>query len=133
LTDAVLDSSSLIAILIDEPEKADFSVFVGAAEGLVISAATLHESFCVMRNKAGKDGVRRLQILIDGLPLEILPFDVGQLEVAKDAYAEFGRGSRHKAGLNMGDCFSYALAKTLDLPLLYKGDDFVHTDIRSAL
>ncbi len=86
-----------------------------------------------MRNKAVRNGALRLQTLIDGLPLEIIPFDAAQLDLAKAAYAEFGRGSGHAAKLNMGDCFSYALAKALDLPLLFKGNDFGHTDIASAL
>ena len=73
------------------------------------------------------------QPLLDHLDLKVMPFDALQLDIAQDAYKRFGRGSGHSAGLNMGDCYSYALAKSLDMPLLFKGEDFIHTDIMSAL
>lgn len=133
LTDLAVDSSALIAILAGEPEEAQFRQSLADADAVIISAATLHETYCVARRRLGNSGVARLDGMLNMVDPEIAPFDVGQLEAAKAAYAEFGRGSGHKAGLNMGDCFSYALAKTLDLPLLFKGDDFVHTDIQSAL
>lgn len=87
-----------------------------------------------MANRSG-GGINpaELQVLIDRLELTVVPFDLAQLEVARLAYSRYGRGSRHRADLNMGDCFAYALAKTRNLPLLFKGDDFIHTDIESAL
>lgn len=98
-----------------------------------ISAATLHEAFCVMTRLGIAHGAKRLEAMIDLIAPDIVAFDTRQLEVAKSTYARYGRGTGHRANLNMGDCFSYALAKTQNLPLLFKGDDFIHTDIESAL
>ena len=98
-----------------------------------ISTATLFEAFCAIRRPELLSYRIRLQPLLDHLDLKVMPFDALQLDIAQDAYKRFGRGSGHSAGLNMGDCYSYALAKSLDMPLLFKGEDFIHTDIMSAL
>jgi ribonuclease VapC len=75
----------------------------------------------------------RLELLVENLSPQVVSFDLGQLAVAKAAYTRFGRGTGHPANLNMGDCFAYAVAKTRRLPLLFKGNDFIHTDVEPAL
>ncbi|PZO82526.1 MAG: VapC toxin family PIN domain ribonuclease [Mesorhizobium amorphae] len=127
-----LDTSALIAILNAEPETEAFKTILQDAEHVAVSAATLHEARCVTSSTRFRDGHARLETLLSGLPLEVVSFDEGQLEAASAAYRLFGRGSGHAAHLNMGDCFSYALAKTRGLPLLFKGDDFARTDIQPA-
>lgn len=129
----VVDTSAIIAVLDDEPEAPHFKQAFHEADRAFVSSATLFETTCVVTNERFPAGTDRLNELIDLLALSLISFDVEQLAAARAAYARFGRGSRHRANLNMGDCFAYALAKTRGLPLLFKGDDFVHTDIRSAL
>ncbi|WP_442579577.1 type II toxin-antitoxin system VapC family toxin [Mesorhizobium sp. ASY16-5R] len=129
----VIDSSVYIAILNAEEGVDDFKIFLDRDASCRVSAATLHESFCVSRRAAIADGAARLEQIVELVGADVVAFDAIQLDVAKSAYSRFGRGSGHKAGLNMGDCFSYALAKTRNLPLLFKGDDFVHTDVEPAL
>jgi ribonuclease VapC len=128
----VIDTSALIAIINAEKDAAAFTGIIGVT-GSIVSTATLFEAHCVVTRSAGTIDPRRFQILLDRLELTVVPFDGAQLEAARQAYALYGRGSRHRADLNMGDCFAYALAKTRGLPLLFKGDDFIHTDIEPAL
>lgn len=129
----MIDSSAFIAILANEPEAEGFISALDAADTVLVSAATLHESFCVAGREALVDGRDRLDRMVALIAPRIQPFDEEQLAAARKACLRFGRGSRHSAGLNMGDCFAYALAKTRNLPLLFKGDDFIHTDIEPAL
>ena len=129
----MIDSSAFIAILANEPEGEGFIRALDAADTVLVSAATLHESFCVAGREALVDGRDRLDRMVALIAPQIQPFDEEQLAAARKAYLRFGRGSRHSAGLNMGDCFAYALAKTRNLPLLFKGEDFIHTDIEPAL
>lgn len=129
----VIDTSAVVAILLDEDEAESFRHYLDAHLFPVISAATLHELYCVATRKEFTDGESQIGTLLSLIEPEIAPFDVEQLRAAKDGYARYGRGTKHRAGLNMGDCFAYALAKSRDLPLLFKGDDFVHTDIVPAL
>lgn len=128
----IVDTSALIAILQEEPEAADLrrALAVGGAR---ISASTLLEASLVARGKSGSNGVRRLASLIRAAQLEVVAFDEQQALAAADAHAVYGRGSGHPARLNLGDCFAYGLAYIAGEPLLYGGDDFSHTDIRSAL
>ncbi|MER8391651.1 type II toxin-antitoxin system VapC family toxin [Mesorhizobium sp. M0045] len=128
-----VDTSALIAIIGAEPDAAAFVDVFGTSSAVLISTATLLEAHCVANRSGGGINPAELQVLIDRLELTVVPFDLAQLEVARLAYSRYGRGSRHRADLNMGDCFAYALAKTRNLPLLFKGDDFIHTDIESAL
>ena len=123
----IVDSSALVAILRSEPEAARLA---DALRGAAIraSAATLLETAMVM----GPEMAPRLDSLVDHLELEIVPFDADQLSVARDAMASYGRGRGHRARLNYGDCFPYALAKVTGEPLLFKGDDFTHTDVTPA-
>ncbi|MFH1794808.1 MAG: type II toxin-antitoxin system VapC family toxin [Pseudomonadota bacterium] len=129
----VIDSSALIAILIVEPEADDFKRFLDLDLAGCISAATVHEVFSVVVRRKFVDGVARLERILELIDPEIVAFDARQLSVARAAYIRYGRGTGHPAGLNLGDCFSYALAKSRNLPLLFKGDDFRHTDIQPAL
>lgn len=129
----VLDSSALIAILAAEPDADRFKRYIDEDADAHISAATVHEAFCVANGERFRDGPARLARMLDLIDPAIVAFDVGQLVAGREAFIRFGRGSGHPAKLNMGDCFSYALAKTRNLPLLFKGDDFVHTDIEPAL
>lgn len=129
----VVDTSVLIAILNREPEGRDFAAACHSADTLLISAGTMHEVNCVVIRNDLSDGIARLGLLVERLQLAIVPFDLEQLAAARVAYVRYGRGTEHPAGLNMGDCFAYALARTRNLPLLFKGDDFVHTDIEPAL
>jgi ribonuclease VapC len=129
----VTDTSAIIALLHDEAEADAFKVAFHEADAVFISSATALEVSCVARSVRFDDGSARLLALLDLLALTSVPFDDEQLAVARHAYTAYGRGSGHAANLNMGDCFSYALAKSRNLPLLFKGDDFVHTDIEPAL
>ncbi|APH70442.1 type II toxin-antitoxin system VapC family toxin [Aquibium oceanicum] len=129
----VLDSSVLIAILAAEPDADRFKRYIDEDVNAQISAATVHEAFCVASGERLRDGAARLERMLDLIGPVIVPFDVQQLSASRQAYARFGRGSGHPAKLNMGDCFSYALARTRNLPLLFKGNDFIHTDIEPAL
>jgi ribonuclease VapC len=129
----VIDSSVYIAILNAEHDVDNYKAFVDREPSCFVSAATLHESFCVARRESIPQGAARLERIVNLIAAEIVAFDATQLEAAKSAYSRFGRGSGHRANLNMGDCFSYALARTRRLPLLFKGDDFIHTDVEPAL
>lgn len=129
----VVDTSAIIAVLNDEPESPLFKRSFHEADELLASTATVFEATCVAVNERFPSGPARLGQLIDLLALTMVPFDAEQLASARAAYARYGRGSGHPALLNMGDCFAYALAKTRNLPLLFKGDDFVHTDVEPAL
>jgi ribonuclease VapC len=125
----IVDSSALVAILLDEPEGPGFSSQL-SEHPVLLSAATLTESMIVLRGKAGDGMVRELEELLRSTGAEIVPLDEWQARLASTAHARYGRGSGHAARLNYGDCFSYALAIARDEPLLYKGDDFTHTDVR---
>lgn len=128
----VVDTSALYAILAQEADASVFAQRLAAGDGHLISAATYVElgSVCVRHLR---DGDLVLRQLIADLPATVHPFDAVQADLAIAAYARYGKGKGHPAQLNLGDCFSYALARSLDAPLLYKGDDFIHTDIRSAI
>ena len=99
----------------------------------LISAGTLMECRILVGREIGLDALENVQTLLTGANIEIVPFDAPQCEIGVSAYLLYGKGSGHKAQLNFGDCFAYALAKARNLPLLFKGSDFVHTDIEPAL
>jgi len=128
----VVDTSALIAILLDEPERRAFTVAIEEAESRTVSAATLFETSIVIESRFGAEGLRYLDQLVERADMELAPFDAEQLGIARRAFSRFGKG-RHAAGLNFGDCFSYALAKALGAPLLYKGNDFAKTDVEAAV
>lgn len=97
-----------------------------------MSAASLLELSIVLEARFGADGQVDLDVFVAAAEIEAVSFDRDQAELARLAFRRFGKG-RHRAGLNLGDCFSYALAKSLAAPLLYKGDDFIHTDLAPAM
>ena len=129
----MIDSSSLMAIVLSEPDAYIYADAIAqSAESqtrLYIPASVLVEAGIVAEQL---DRNKELDILLDSLQLEIVPLDRAIAELARQAFRRFGRG-RHKAKLNFGDCMSYATAQHLGLPLLYKGEDFRQTDVRSAL
>ena len=129
----VVDTSAVIAIARLEPEAFAFSKLLAETPGKIMAAPTYLECVFVMAGVAPTKGTEFLKNLIADTLIEIVPFGADELDAAVDARARFGRGSGHAAKLNYGDCFAYALAKTRGLPLLFKGDDFVHTDVEPAL
>lgn len=121
-----------MAILLEEPDAFRFSDCIEAAEVGSMSAVTLLEMATVVNGRMGPAGTRKLDRFLAESYIEVVAFDRRQAEEARWAMERYGRG-RHPAKLNMGDCCSYALARTLGVPLLYKGGDFGLTDITSAL
>ena len=128
----ILDSSALIAIVADEPEQPSYTRAIAAADRVRISATTLVEVFSVLDRRPDPAHSRRLDRLLAQQHVVVEPFTEPRSRIAREAYRDFGRGSGHPAGLNLGDCFAYALAKDADEPLLYKGNGFGHTDVRSV-
>lgn len=124
----VIDTSALIAILQDEPERAAFNDVIESAESCAMSTASFVETSMIVQSRRGPEGIRALDLFISKAQISLVPVDADQAHIARDAFRHYGKG-RHPAGLNFGDCFSYALAKALDESLLFKGDDFVRTDI----
>jgi ribonuclease VapC len=127
----VLDTSALMAVLLGEPERDPFIALLADAEDPLISAATLVEASIVMRAKTGDGGIADLDELLTAAAVRCVAVDSVQARLARDAFARFGKG-RAPAGLNFGDCFSYALAQATERPLLFKGDDFSQTDVTPA-
>ncbi len=128
----VIDSSALLAILLDEPERSILTARIDTADIRLASTATLLETSMVVLARLGDKGGVELESLLRVAEVEPTPFTVEQLRVAVGAFRRFGRG-RHPAALNFGDCFSYALAKVTGEPPLFKGEDFGRTDIKSAV
>ena len=127
----ILDSSAVIAVLRDEPEARDFVTAMKAARARKISAVSYVESAIVIDSGRSPIASRRFDEFFRTTKVSIEGVTPRQAEIARDAYRDFGKG-RHKAGLNFGDCFAYALAKDLDEPLLFKGSDFSETDVSIA-
>jgi len=129
----IIDSSALVGILKGEPEAGSLLDAMASARNRRMSAATFVE-VCVVID-SGRDPVKsgRLDDLLRRFDVEIIDVTPEQAQIARGAYRDFGRGSGHPARLNFGDCFSYALAKVTGEPLLFKGDDFVHTDLAPAV
>jgi ribonuclease VapC len=129
----IVDTSALIAIARAEPDARRYSLAIEKSTELSISAATLFEA-SIIADRSGNAVISRLfdQIVRDS-GLVVQPVTAEQAHIARAAYRDFGKGSGHPAGLNFWDCFAYALAIDRNEPLLYKGNDFVHTDVQSAL
>jgi ribonuclease VapC len=124
----VVDTSALVAILQDEPERRKFNEAIEAAEARSISTASFLETSIILESRFGADGVRDLDLFIAKAQIALISVDEEQAHVARDGFRKYGKG-RHPAGLNYGDCFSYALARSRDEPLLFKGQDFLKTDV----
>ncbi len=126
----VLDSSALVAIFENEPDAGRFAAAMAGASQLLISAVNLHETGVVLRARRGPEALARLwRFLLVENDVQVIPFDAEQARLAISAFEQFGKGMGHKAQLNLTDCAAYALAKSLGVPLLFKGDDFAATDI----
>jgi ribonuclease VapC len=128
-----IDTSPVIAILLLEPEANAFSELIAADEGSCMSAVSLQKASMVLAgNKHDSARWAGLERLVSRSGIEIIPHDEALARIARDAFLRFGKG-RHPARLNCGDCASYALAKSRRIPLLFKGTDFAHTDLRAAI
>ncbi len=129
----IVDTSALIAILRDEPEAPLFAKAIEAATVRRVSAVNFVEAAVVIDASRSPVASRRFDEMVREAGLKVESVGIEQARIAREAYRDFGRGSGHKARLNFGDCFAYALAIWTGEPLLFKGDDFTHTDVKSAL
>ncbi len=129
----VVDSSALVAILTGESERAMFIDTIASARDCLMSALNLFETRTVLLRRRGVGLLSELELFAAESRIEVRAFDMRQAQHAFDAYRRYGKGSGHRAQLDLGDCAAYALATSLDLPLLFKGNDFIHTDVRRAL
>jgi ribonuclease VapC len=127
----VVDSSVLIAILLAEPEAEDYAKRLVDTDDIYISAVSIVESSMVIEYKKGEQGANQYDELLKIIAPTIVAFDSEQAKLARAAWRQYGKG-RHPAKLNFGDCCSYAVAKYLNKPLLFKGDDFSKTDLIQA-
>lgn len=124
----VIDTSALLAIFLAEPERQPFLELIVQAETRLISAANVLETGIVLEARSGEAAGREFDLFVVRAGLEVVPVDGEQIEIARGAWRKYGKG-RHRAALNFGDCFAYALAKFSGEPLLVKGADFGLTDI----
>jgi ribonuclease VapC len=129
----IVDSSALIAILLDEADGDEHYSAIRNASSAAIAAPTYLETAIVVDARLNPLVSNRLDPLLAQLDVSVVPFTARQAQLARQAYRDFGRGSGHPAKLNFGDCLAYALAIEADEPLLFTGDDFIHTDVRVAL
>ena len=127
-----IDTSALLAILLDEPERVDFITRIEAAAVKLISTASVLEASMVLITRKGPDAETDLELFLHRAGIKKVPFDDEQMRVAQAAFRRYGKG-RHAAGLNFGDCIVYALAQWSGEPLLYKGADFGLTDVARAV
>jgi ribonuclease VapC len=124
----VIDTSAVIAILRNEPERRRFNQAIDADDTRLMSTASFVEASIVMQARHGDEGVRDLDLFLARAEIELAPVDGNQAHLARQAFRIYGKG-RHPAALNFGDCFTYALAKTTGEALLFKGNDFTYTDL----
>lgn len=124
----VIDTSALLAILQREPERRTLIEAIESADVSRLSVASFVETSIVIESRYGAEGLRDLDRFLSRARIELIPVDHEQGQLARSAFSRFGKG-RHRAGLNYGDCFSYAAAISVGEPLLCRGDDFIHTDV----
>jgi len=129
----IIDTSAIIAILRSEPEAASMAGAIESARVRRVSAMNYVEAAAVMDGSRDAVVSRRFDELFREAGLMVEPVSVSQARIAREAYRDFGKGSGHPASLNLGDCFAYALAKEMNEPILFKGEDFRKTDLASAL
>lgn len=127
----VLDTSALVAVLFDEPERHDLVRAIAAAQRRLVSSGTLVEATIVVEARRGEAAGRELDLMLHRANVEIVAVDEEQARLAGAAWRRYGKG-RHPAGLNFGDLFAYALARARGEELLFTGDDFARTDIPAA-
>jgi ribonuclease VapC len=128
----VVDSSALIAVLFEEPEKQAFQDIIDGDERCVLSAVNAHETACVLRGRLGVVAVAKFWQWLADNEVEVAPFDEVQVRAAAAAFDRYGKGIHATARFNLADCAAYALAATMNAPLLFKGDDFAATDVRAC-
>ena len=128
----VLDTSAIIAILFDEPNAGVLERRIVDDPVRLVSAASVIEATIIIESRLGDAAGREFDLWLQRASIEVVPVDVEQTEMARRGWRRFGKG-RHPAGLNYGDCFSYALAATRDEPLLFKGNDFARTDVKRCI
>ncbi len=126
-----VDTSAIMAILLAEDDAAGVRAKLTVAGNAAISTANLLELQIVIAGERVNKGWDEAEIVLTNYNIAIRPFDERQLRIAREAALKYGKG-RHKAGLNFGDCFAYALAKAEGVPLLCTGSDFAHTDVKIA-
>jgi ribonuclease VapC len=127
-----VDTSALVAISLNEPERFSFLTIIRGSPKVLVSTVSVVETKMVLFSRKGVRAVVMFDDLLGLRRFEITPPSLADMDAAYAAFLAFGKGSGHPAALNFGDVFSYALAKIRDLPLLYKGNDFTETDLRSA-
>jgi ribonuclease VapC len=127
----VVDTSALVAILKVEPDASTLLRRLGSSGANRITTATLLEAQMVVISQLNEAGLVELELLLNRAQIQVMPFDADHMRWALHGWRHFGKG-RHKAALNLGDCFSYGLAKAMDAPLLFKGEDFQYTDVKVA-
>jgi ribonuclease VapC len=125
----VVDSSALCAVFFNEPEKATYQAIIDSDDRCLISAVNAHETACVLRGRLGQQAVVAFWRWLADNRIEVAPFDELQARTAAAAFDRYGKGINSKTRLNLADCAAYALAKGMNAPLLFKGDDFSLTDI----
>jgi len=129
----IIDASAVIVILRDEPDARSYAKAIADARSRRVSAVNYVEAAAVIDGSRDPIASRRLDDFFRAAQMVIEPVTQAQAQVAREAYRDFGKGSGHPASLNFGDCFAYALAKVTGEPLLFKGQDFTHTDLTPAL
>ncbi len=129
----IIDTSAIVAILRDESGARDCALAIEKSQVRRISAANFVEAALVIDGSRNPVASRRFDEFFREAAISVEPVTFEQARLAREAYRDFGKGSGHLAKLNFGDCFAYALAKATGEPLLFKGDDFIHTDVGSAL
>ncbi len=129
----IIDTSALVMIAFEESGWEDVSIFMVDGDHIVLSTANYVELYMVIEGRRRPELTARVNRLLEDADVEIVPFTSSQAQIARNAFLKYGRGSGSKARLNFGDCFAYALAKKTGEPLLYVGNDFIHTDILPAL
>jgi ribonuclease VapC len=127
-----VDTSALIAVTNHEPERARFLLLLASEDRRLISAVSLLETRMVVYGRFGVVGIERLETWLNVMPLEVVPFDEAQAAAAFAAFTIYGKGFNPRSRLNFCDCVAYALAKTFNVRLLFKGDDFLATDVSPA-
>lgn len=128
----VIDTSALLAVLQNEPERHTFNQAIESADTRSLSAASFVELSMIIESRYGPEGIRDLDLFLSRARIDLVPLDTDQAYLARQAFRQYGKG-RHPAALNFGDCFAYALAKNLAEPLLFKGNDFSQTDLTTAI
>lgn len=128
----IVDSSALVAILFKEADAAAYATALRDAPSRAVAAPTVVEAAMVAEGRAGPGMGAELDDLLGAVDAEIVPFTAEHAALARDAWRRYGKG-RHPAGLNLGDCYAYALSKARGEPLLFKGEDFARTDVKAAI